>query len=151
MRFIITERFSSIVSRLRFSEKSRSISTDNLGRLNIVRFIAVPPFNARQDYKISSLSKNFKIPASLQPFSKVSLTNPSSFACLPIVFLSNCIIFTQPFVCNSFNIFWSKQLPFFMPYISCMVFCQIAFCVGYMLFALIKKTIRQMQGVIKSF
>lgn len=129
MRSVIIGRFSSISSRLIFSEKSRSISTDNLGKLKIVKFIAVPPFNARHLDKISSFSKNFKTSASLHTFSNVSLTKPSSFACLPMVFLSNCIVFAHSFVYNTFYVFGSKQLPFFMPYIACMVFCQIAFCV----------------------
>ena len=72
-----------------FLQKSRSISTDNLGKLNIVKFIAVSLFNARQADKRLSFSKKLSTSASLHTFSKVSLTNPSSFACLPIVFLSN--------------------------------------------------------------
>ena len=82
--------------------KLNMILLESLGKSKIVRLIAVPPFKAIASDKSSSDSINLSTSAKRQTFSKVSLTKPNSFAILPSVNLSNCIIIPYPFIYQSF-------------------------------------------------
>ena len=74
---------SLIFSFERFSVKSKSISTDNLGNSTAVKFMAVPPLRASLFLKILSLFKNFNISDNLNTFSRLSLIK---FVLIPVVY-----------------------------------------------------------------
>ena len=78
----------------------------------MVRLMAVPPFNASVSESSASFSTNDKTSSRRHTFSNVSLTKPSSLACLPRDILSNCIIVIHSFVNKSFQIAWRIQKPF---------------------------------------
>ena len=80
-RISVNRSLSFAVSSLvRFGIKSRSISTDNLGRLKTVRFIVVPPLSSRCSHIYSCEFRNSRIVLNRRTFSNVSRLNPYSRA-----------------------------------------------------------------------
>ena len=71
-------RCESISSRERFSQKTKSISTDNPGRLKKSKLIAGPPSRAKLFLNKLDSSKKRKTSRKRQTFSKVSRTTESS-------------------------------------------------------------------------
>ena len=87
----------AVSSLVRFGIKSRSISTDNLGRLKTVRFIAVPPLSSRCSHIYSCVFRNSRIVLKRRTFSNVSRLKPYSRALASSSLLLYCGILYPPF------------------------------------------------------
>ena len=77
---VISFLFSNISSLVPLKEKSKSISTLSLGRLNIVKLIDVPPLRTKYGESSVVLFIKSNTCINLRTFSKVSLVYPFSFA-----------------------------------------------------------------------
>lgn len=72
------------------------MSTDNLGRLNTVKLIAVPPLSIKCAARYSCVLKYSNISFNLSTFSNVSRTNPYCAAALPMSALLYFVVLYPP-------------------------------------------------------